>query len=281
MQNLYSFLKLNEAVSAEEIETSFHAFREELLKYSPGINLENEELRSRNPEMWDAYQILLDPKQKSEHDEALNAERNRKIEEAKNRLAEGDAQKKASVRTRLFGGISILIAITLYFALSNQVGEVQEIPQWRKHTIKDDISLLLPSGIDTSINIIPPFLLHFIKKRSCYRSDLEGGFSVTVAEFEMEGSYKISQKDVSYILNVEMSSHMTILDPDTINYTMNLKGYNVFVRKGTYSIDGTLHNFENYSFVNGTSAIKVIISYIPGNEVQTKYAEIVFRSLMS
>ena len=78
-----------------------------------------------------------------------------------------------------------------------------------------------------------------------------------------------------------MSSHMTIIDPDSVNYTMQLHGYNTFVRKGTYSIEGTLRTFENYSMVNGSSAIKVIISYIPGNELHAKYAEIVFKSVLS
>ena len=280
MRNLYSFLSLQEDVSAEEIQEAFGAFRKGLMKYSPGVELSDEELRSRRPEIWDAYMVLLDPLSKKEHDELLERDRIHELYESKNKPAESEEQKKSNDKARFIGFVTLLILIALYIYFTGNPGNLPERPSWRKHYITEEVSLLLPAGIDTSVNIIPPFLLHYIKKGSCYRSVLKGGFSVTIAQFDMNEYYKISQKDVSYIVNVEMSSHMTIVAPDSVNYTMNLHGYNAFIRKGNYALDGTLHAFENYSLVNGTSAIKVIITYIPGNELHSRYAEIVFKSLM-
>lgn len=281
MRNLYSFLKLSENSSADEINEAFISFKKELSKYSPGVELPDEELRSRQPEIWDAYTILLDPVTKKEHDELLERERIHELYESKNRLVESEGERKSAGKANFLVMIVVLVIIGIYLMLFGRSDELAERPNWYTHHVTDEVSVLLPAKIDTSVNIIPPFLLHFIKKGSCYRSVLKGGFSVTVAQFDMNDHYKISQKDVSYIVNVEMSSHMTIVEPDSVNFTMNLHGYNMFVRKGTYSIEGTLHAFENYSMVNGSSAIKIIISYIPGNELQAKYAEIVFKSLMS
>jgi hypothetical protein len=264
----------------QEIVTSFEIYKKDLMKFSPGINISEDELRSRGTEVWDAYQILLDPVTKKQHDEQLERDRVHELYEAKNKLIESEARKKSSEKAGSIGIVLVVLILGAYFIFTGSDKNNFQEPNWRTHQIADKISVLLPSTIDTGINIIPPFLLHFIKKGNCYRSVLEGGFSVTVAQFEMNPRYVISQKDVSYIVNVEMSSHMTILQPDSVNYTMNLHEYNVFVRKGTYSIEGALRAFENYSMVNGSSAIKVIISYVPGNELHAKYAEIVFKSLL-
>jgi hypothetical protein len=280
MRNLYSFLNINETATPGEIASAFEAHKKELMKFSPGIEIDNIQLRNRQPEIWDAYHILLDPATKKKHDEHLERDRAHELYESKSKLAESEGQRRSSERAGFIGIVILVVVLSFYFIFTGSDKDVFEQANWKKHHITNEVSVMLPSKIDTTINILPPFLQHYIEKGSCYRSGLRDGFSVTVAQFEMNPRYVISQKDVSYIVNVEMSSHMTILQPDSVNYTMNLHGYNMFVRKGTYSIDGALRAFENYSMVNGTSAIKVIISYIPGNELHMKYAEIVFKSLM-
>jgi hypothetical protein len=281
MRNLYSFLNIRESAKTEDIISAFNAYKKELTKFSPGVELSDSELRLRDEQKWDAYQALLDPKTRKLHDDALERDRIHALYESRSKESEIETGKKDNEKAGIIGAVLVVIILTSFFMFTGSEKNVFEKPVWHRHTIVNDVSVLLPSKIDTSVNIIPPFLLHYISKSSCYRSLLKDGFSVTIAQFDMTSNYKISQKDVSYIVNVEMSSHMTILDPDSVNYTINLHGYNMFVRKGTYSIEGTLRAFENYSMVNGTSAIKVIISYIPGNELHAKYAEIVFKSLMS
>ena len=66
MQNLYSFLKLSENSSQEEIIDAFNTFKKELARFSPGIEIKDEELRSRKPKVWDAFQILIDPVKRKE-----------------------------------------------------------------------------------------------------------------------------------------------------------------------------------------------------------------------
>ena len=129
------------------------------------------------------------------------------------------------------------------------------------------------------MNIIPLYLMNYIKSLSCCQSDLKGGFSVTVARFVMDDNFKISEKDISYIVNTEMGSHMAVHRPDSTTFNMNIRGYRVFVRKGTYTVEGTLRAFENYSMLKGSTAIKIIVAYVPGDAKQIKYAETVFNSL--
>jgi hypothetical protein len=279
MTNYYTLLKVKPEVSHEELELAFVEFKKELLKFSPGIDLSEAELRSRKPDIWNAYEFLLNPTFRKEYDEALERERIHTLYETQNKIRE-EQEVKSSIK-RKYVGLGAIIAIMGIYFLQDlfSTNSIPQEPNWRMHYITDEMKILLPAAIDSSINIIPPFMMHYIDRKLCFKSELKGGFAVTVAQFTMSPRFKISEKDVSYIVNTDMGSHMAIIHPDSSTYNLNIHGYRAFIRKGTYGLDGGLHAFENYSLVNGTSAIKVIISYIPGNEMQSKYAEIVFNSL--
>jgi hypothetical protein len=279
MLNYYSLLKLSPDSSQEDIEQAFADFKKELLKFSPGINLSDEELRLHKPETWDAYLFLLNRESRKEHDEILERDRIQKLNEAKNKLEE-EQNLKTTAKWKYIGLGAAIIPVLIYFLFQNSSDNNLTVePKWRSHYITDEIQVILPAPVDTNVNIIPPILMPYIKSMSCCQSDLKGGFSVTVAGFVMNDNFKISEKDISYIVNTEMGSHMAIRKPDSTNFTMNIRGYNVFVRKGTYVVEGTLRAFENYSMLKGNTAIKIIVAYVPGDEQQIKYAETVFNSL--
>jgi len=213
-----------------------------------------------------------------QHDEAL--ELNRKEHRQKQLESTEDQKINSSAKWKNVALVAGLIFIVLFFIfrkISND--NITEEPKWRSYHVTDEIQVILPGPIDTNINIIPPYLLNYITSRACCQSDLKGGFSVTVARFVMDNNFKISEKDISYIVNTEMGSHMTTHKPDSTTFTMNIRGYRVFVRKGTYAVDGMLRAFENYSMLKGNTAIKIIVAHVPGDAKQIKYAETVFNSL--
>jgi hypothetical protein len=276
--NYYDFLKIPESASQEEIELAFAEFKKELLKFSPGINISDNDLRSRKPKEWDAYQILLNPILKKEYDEAHEAHRQIKLSEEENKVLQHD-DLKSSVKWKYLA-VGAVVILSLYFIFRNGPERItNEEPKWRTHYLTDEIQVVLPAAIDTNVNIIPPFLFNFIKSYSCCQSELKGGFSVTTARFTMQDSYKISESDISYINNTEMGNHMAVHKTDSAKFTMNIRGYRVFVRKGTYDREGISRAFENYSMLKGNTAIKIIIAYVPGDAQQMKYAETVFNSL--
>lgn len=279
MLNYYELLKISQEASHEEVEAAFNNFKSELLKFSPGINLTDEELRQRKPEVWQAYEFLLNPTLRKEYDEKLERDRIHELYETQNKLEE-EEQLKTTTKWKYVGLFITILVVGIYFLLQNNSDDITtEEPKWRSHYITDEIQVVLPSTPDTNVNIIPPFLLNYIKSSSCCQADLKGGFSVTVARFVMEDNFKISEKDISYIVNNEMGSHMAIRQPDSTNFVMTIRGYRVFVRKGTYVVEGTLRAFENYSMLKGNTGIKIIVAYVPGDQQQIKYAETVFNSL--
>ena len=279
MLNYYTFLKLSEDSSNEKVEMAFTEFKNELLKFSPGINISEDELRSRKPKEWDAFMVLLNPSSRKEYDEKLEHERTLELSESQNEI-EKEESLRSSDKWKYFGLAGTLIIVLMFFLFQNNSNEnLTEEPKWRTHRITDEIQVILPAPIDTNVNIVPPFMMNYIKSLSCCQSDLRGGFSVTVARFVMDDNFKISEKDISYIVNTEMGSHMAVHRPDSTNFVMNIRGYRVFARKGTYAIEGIERAFENYSMLKGNTAIKIIIAYVPGDLKQVEYAEAVFNSL--
>lgn len=280
MTNYYELLKLPESITCEEIEFAFERFKTDLGKFSPGIQISDPELRLRQPELWDAYVLLLDPAKRIEYDEALERDRIHLEYERKNKLIQSEGENKSSNKANFIFLIIVSAVFGLYFLVAKLHEEPYMPPKWRTHYITNEVKVLLPAPIDTNINILPPFMMHYIKSKACCKSELSDGFSVTIAKFETIERFKISFKDVSYIVNNDMGSHLAIQYPDSTTFTMTIHDYRAFVRKGNYGFEGSLRAFENYSLVKDNFAIKVIVSYVPGNELHKKYSEIVFNSLV-
>jgi curved DNA-binding protein CbpA len=279
MLNYYELLKISPDSSKEEIEQAFNIFKSELLKFSPGVDLSEEELKKRKPELWETFDVLLDTEKRKKYDEIIERDRIDELHESQKKIEKEENIKSSKKRKYLGLGVTIIIVVIYFLFQNNSNDNLTEEPKWKTHYITDEIQVVLPAPADTNVNIIPPYLMNYIKSMSCCQSDLKGGFSVTIARFVMDDNFKISEKDISYIVNTEMGSHMTVHKPDSINFAMNIRGFRVFVRKGTYTVEGTLRAFENYSMLKGNTAIKIIVAYVPGDEKQIKYTETVFNSL--
>ena len=154
MVNYYELLKLPDAITHEEIEIAFDIFKNELKKFSPGIHISDPELRLRQPEIWDAYKILLNPEARKEHDELLERDRVHKLYETQNKIQE-QQQVKSSAKWKYIGLGATALILVVYFLLGQvSSNSLPEKPKWRTHYITDEIKILLPAEIDSSENFI-------------------------------------------------------------------------------------------------------------------------------
>lgn len=277
MINYYEIVKLPKSVSREEIESTFSEFKNELLGFSPGVDLSEAELRMRKKEKWEAFDVLLDEDKRKSYDEALERDRIHRLYEEQNRLLEQSEEKAFKKRKYIGFGTAILIAI-VYF-LQQQISEngAPEKPKWRTHNITDEVKIQLPADIDSIGNFLP---INFAKRTMGYVSELSGGFLVTVGWLEMVEGYSLSFKDVGYIGSREMQDmHRRFETHDTVKLNIAIHNYNTQLITGTYQIDNVIRAYENYTLIRGNQVIKVIVNYIPDNLEHEKYCKIIFNSL--
>lgn len=280
MTNYYQFLNLPEAITQEEIAIAFNQFRNELKKFSPGIEISDSELRSRKPEIWDAYMVLLNPLSRKEHDELLERDRIHKLYEEQNKIKEQEEIKSSSKWKYIGLGATILI-VGVYF-LFGQISSnsLPEKPNWRRHYVSNDVTILLPSKLDTLINILPPYLAGYVNKATSYKSELSNGFCVTIAVIDMNEGFKISLKDLKYITSMESQNpHLRMKSHIGEEINGSYKGYKMTIAKDSYQIDNIIRACDNYTLLKGLTAIKIVVNYNPGDDLQEKYNEIVFKSI--
>ncbi len=280
MLNYYELLKLPEAITREEIELAFNDFKNDLLKFSPGIQLSEAELKLRQPEIWNAYTILLNPEKRKEHDELLERDRVHKLYEAQNKIKEQEEIKSSSKWKYIGLAVTILI-VGLYFLLGQtSSNRLPEKPNWRTQYINNDVTILLPTKTDTLINILPPYLANYVNKATSYKSELSNGFCVTIAVIDMNENFKVSLKDLKYITSMESQNpHMRMQSDIGEEINGSYKGYKMTIAKESYQIDNIIRASENYTLLKGLTAIKIIVNYNPGDDLQEKYNEIVFKSI--
>lgn len=281
MINYYELLKLPEAITHEEIEFAFNNFKNELLKFSPGIKLSETELRSRKPDIWNAYEFLLNSTFRKEYDEALERDRIHQLYEAQNRIEE-EQEQRSSEKRRYIGLVAVILIVIIYFVMGQvSSNNLPEQPNWRTHNITDEIKVFLPAPVDSCTNILPGHLLDRSLKKMCYISELAGGFSVTVAKCELNGPFAISFSDVAYAGSREMQNlHLRFKKQDTSKVNITIHNYMTRLTKGTYQIDDVIRGYDNYDLINGNRVIKIVVNYVPGKEEHEKYAEIILKSLM-
>lgn len=280
MLNYYEFLKISESANREEIELAFAEFKKELLKFSPGINLSEQELRSRQKEKWAAFDILLDEEKKKTYDEALERERIHSEYERKNKFIASEGENKSANKANLIFLIIVAGLFGLYFLVSKIIEQPDKPAKWYSHYITDDVKVLLPAKIDTITHILPPYLLYSIKKAASYKSELPNGFCITMAVVYMEDHFRISFKDLAYMTSMEEQSPKVRNKQDSELINTTLGNYRVSIDKGTYQYENIIRASENYTMLSGTTGIKIIVNYNPGDELQVKYSEIVYKSLM-
>jgi hypothetical protein len=280
MLNYYELLKFPEAITQEEIELAFNNFKSELLKFSPGIQLNESELKLRQPEIWNAYAVLLNPEMRKEHDELLERDRVHKLYEAKIKMEE-EQQIRSSAKWKYIGLGATLVIIVVYFLLGQvSSNNLPEKPNWRTHYINNEVAILLPAKTDTLVNILPPYLANYINKSFSYNSELSNGFCVTIAIIHMNEGFKVSLKDLKYITSMESQNpHLRMKSNIGEEINGSYKGYKMTIAKESYQIDNVIRASENYTFLKDLIAIKLIVNYNPGDPLQEKYNEIVFKSI--
>lgn len=280
MVNYYEVLKFPEAITHEEIELAFNSFKNELLKFSPGIQLSESELKLRQPEIWNAYTVLLNPEKRKEHDELLERDRIHKLYESKIKIEE-EQQLKSSAKWKYIGLTATVIIVVVYFLLGQvSSNSLPQKPNWRTHHISNDVSILLPAKTDTIVNILPPYLANYINKSFSYKSELSNGFCVTITIIHMNEEFKVSLKDLKYITSMESQNpHLRMKSDLGEEINGSYKGYKMTIAKESYQIDNVIRASENYTFLKDLMAIKLIVNYNPGDPLQEKYNEIVFKGI--
>lgn len=280
MINYYKFLDLPETIPHEEMVYAFEHFKAQLKKFSPGIEISDEELRLRKPNEWDAYAILINPISRKEHDEWLERERIHKLDEERNRIKE-QKQDDQSSRLKYLGLGATLLVFMIYFVFQQIAENTLPVqPKWQSHYINKDMKILLPVKVDTVTNILPPYLINYIQKAISFKSELPNGFCVTLAVIDMNEDFRVSLKDLKYITSLEAQNpHMRAISHSGEELNGSYKGYKMVLDRETYQIDNVVRACENYTFLKGLTAIKLIVNYNPGDPLQEKYNEIVFKSI--
>jgi len=281
MSNYYEALKLSLNASQDEIAISFETYKNTIRSFGPGVNLSDEELKNRNPETWIAYTVLMNVDLRKEYNEKLERDRIHRSYEAKLLNANEGQYIKNKQHTKWFFSLAIIFAlIFLYYLSGAGTKDLNEFPKWRTNYLGDSFYVMLPSEPDTLINPLPPYLLNYIKRNKNYYSELKDGFNVSVSVFELGNDFKMSPKDIAYVGSKEMqNSHLRNIKKDTSIVRMMIRGYRLQLERGHYQIDDVLRAYENYTLINGSSAIKLIINYVPENKLHEKYCHVISVSL--
>jgi hypothetical protein len=95
----------------------------------------------------------------------------------------------------------------------------------------------------------------------------------------MENNFKIPFKDFAYMTSMEEQSPKIRNREENELINTTLKSYQVSIYKGTYQYENVIRASENYTLLSGTTGIKIIVNYNPGDELQVKYSEIIYKSL--
>ena len=278
MLNYYELLKVPQNSSQQEMELVFAEFKRKLLKFSPGINLSDEELRLRKPETWEAFDVLLNEEKRKQYDEVLERNRIHELYQSQIKKEEEESLKRTDKWKYIGLGTSIAIVIIYFLQQQISANSSPQKPIWRTHYITDEVKILLPAGVDSTGSILPA---NYARRSISYVSELSDGFSVTVGWLEMHDGYSLSFKDVGYIGSCEMHDmHRRFEKRDTVKLSIAIHNYNTQLIKGTYQIDNVIRAYENYTLIKDNQAIKVIVNYVPDNVDHEKYCEIIFNSLM-
>lgn len=281
MINYYSLLKISPDISQKELEISFSEFKKELASFSPGVTLSDEELAQRNPESWKAYQLLLDTNSRKEYDYKLERELAHISYETKNNIDKIVEPPSSKRKVYLYGTVVVGMVVLIFLALkNNSIRSLKDHPSWKQYFVTDEVRILLPGQVDSTNNILPPYLMGFLKRTTCVVSCLSNGFSVTAANLELNDNYIISFRDLNYVGSMEMQNPHAMFIRDPNETYMNVKGYKLLITKGKFQLDDVVRAYDNYTFINKSKAIKVIVNYVPGNLLHEKYAEIIFKSLL-
>jgi len=73
MLNHFSLLKVHPGTSQNGVEEAFAQFKLSISGYAPGIEMSEAEIARHFPDVWQAYQGLLDPASRQEYEKKLRS----------------------------------------------------------------------------------------------------------------------------------------------------------------------------------------------------------------
>lgn len=158
---------------------------------------------------------------------------------------------------------------------SNYLNEVK----WGNYSITQNISLSLPFELKESKSLLPDYLHNYIDNDKCRKSESSRSFSVTIEEMKFNSYLNIENSNLISINDEYMQTPGVAILKDEGLHLM-IKDYKTYVEQGTYSLNGDVYMYENYTLIKGNEGVKIILSYLKDDKLLCQYADIVTKSLL-
>ena len=153
--------------------------------------------------------------------------------------------------------------------------------QWGNYSISQELAITLPFKLKKSESVLPCFLTNYYALENSQKAESSESFSVTIEEFNINDYSYLANKDF-----LEMKDSY-MLAPDAY-FTSNegfdhlkIKNYQTDMQHGAYIANGKNYSYDNYTLTKGNKAIKIIVSYLQGDELLSNYANIVSQSIFN
>lgn len=198
---------------------------------------------------------------------------------------------KTSSESRIFFISTFIQLILFYFLISennnktnstsdsykNYLSEVK----WNNYSITQSIDISLPFELKESKSILPEYLHNYLSNEKTLKSESSKSFSVTIEEFDAYEGFNIDNRTLLSINDEYMQNTNTQISASSSVDYFKINNFNSYSQYGSYILDDKKYLFENYTLTHGDKTIKVIISYLDGDKILRKYADIVSQSLVN
>ena len=116
MIDYYALLKIPQDADESFIKAHFERFKTELANFSPGLKLNEQEIKIQFKEIYQAYLTLLDPVQRKEYDKNHPRQTYGKPNETvEAETIESESKSNVFVNAMYFVGFLVFLAVVLYF----------------------------------------------------------------------------------------------------------------------------------------------------------------------
>ncbi|MBC7694523.1 MAG: hypothetical protein H7141_03660 [Burkholderiales bacterium] len=153
--------------------------------------------------------------------------------------------------------------------------------KWNNYSISQQISITLPFELKKSKSVLPEYLHNYLSYDKASKAESANSFSVTIEEFDVYEGINIDEKSYLTINDEYMQSPGTIIASASVVDHLKIKYFNSSSQYGSYTMNNKNYVYENYTLTKGNKAIKIIISYLDGDILLRKYADIVSQSLQN
>lgn len=153
--------------------------------------------------------------------------------------------------------------------------------KWNSYSISQQISVTLPFELKKSKSVLPEYLHNYLSYDKASKAESAKSFSVTIEEFDVHEGISIDEKSYLTINDEYMQSPETYITSASKVDHLKIKHFNSTSQYGSYTMNNINYLYENYTLTKGNKAIKIIISYLDGDKLLRKYADIVSQSLQN